>query len=316
MTIPLVDAHEVDFGDALLDACRDIGFVTVTGHGIDRSLFERMRELLVRLFDVDDATKAAHAITRNDYRGFIPLGFFTPHRRDVTGDAADMYEGYKLHWECPPDHPARAACPLYGSNRWADHVPDMAPTVLEYWAACDRFAATLLDLFAGAIGLSPEALRAMFDAPLTNMTLLHYPPHAPDTGTVGIHPHKDTNVVTFLHPDPVGGLEVRAADGSWIEVEAPSDALVVNIGEMLELWSGGEFPATPHRVINRSGAERYSFPWFLVPNHSVVVEPIRPIAGVSASPMPVGELSAEVWRTNWPDESPAADRFDLGTLDR
>ena len=175
----------------------------------------------------------------------------------------------------------------------------------------------MLDAFATAMGVDPAQFRRWHEAPLTNMTLLHYPAQPPTSDAMGIHPHKDTNVITLLHPDPVGGLEVRALDGTWIEPDAPRDALVVNVGEMLELWSGGEFVATPHRVVNRSGQERYSFPYFVVPNHAVTVEPLvdsRP--GFDTKPMPVGALSAEVWRTNWPDEVPSAAGFDLGTLDR
>ena len=149
------------------------------------------------------------------------------------------------------------------------------------------------------------------------MTLLHYPSQPAASDTVGIHPHKDTNVITLLHPDPVGGLEVRTSDGAWVEPDAPPDALVVNVGEMLELWSGGDFSATPHRVINRTGAERYSFPYFVVPRHDIVVRPVvEPRPGFDHPPMPVGPLSAEVWRTNWPDESPSTAGYDLGTLDR
>ena len=69
---------------------------------------------------------------------------------------------------------------------------------------------------------------------------------------------------------------------------------------MLELWSGGEYIATPHRVVNRSEHERYSFPFFVVPNHDVVVEPLPPPSRPHQTDA-VGALSAEVWRTNWPD---------------
>ncbi len=310
-TIPALDADDPNFGPEVLEAFRSIGFATVTGHGIDSSLFAEMRSLLVELFALSDACKTEGMITRDNYRGFIPLGFFTPNRAEINGDAGDQYEGYKFHWECPPDHPVQRECRLYGPNRWMAEVPQMRDVVLRYWAACDEFATSLLDVVAPALGCSTDELRRCHSTPLTNMTLLHYPPQPPTADAMGIHPHKDTNVLTFLHPDPVGGLEVRGPDGSWIEVSCDPDALVVNIGEMLELWSGGEFVATPHRVINRSGTDRYSFPYFLVPNHDVVV--LHPN---SSEKMPVGPLSEEVWRTNWPDQAPSEAGFDLGSLDR
>ena len=315
--IPVLDATAPDFGAELRRASREVGFVSVVGHGIDASLFERVRGSLRALFALSAEEKDELRIQPRNYRGFIPLGFFTPNRTEANGDRGDHYEGYKLHWECPPDHPVAAECDLYGPNRWPASQPGVAAVIREYWAACDRAAAPMLDAFADGMGVEPAQFRAWHDAPLTNMTLLHYPPQPPASDAMGIHPHKDTNVITLLHPDPVGGLEVRDVDGTWIEPDAPPDALVVNVGEMLELWSGGEYVATPHRVINRSGAERYSFPFFVVPRHDVVVEPLVPRQpGYSTAPMPVGALSSEVWRTNWPDEAPSTAGHDLGTLDR
>jgi isopenicillin N synthase-like dioxygenase len=88
----------------------------------------------------------------------------------------------------------------------------------------------------------------------------------------------------------------------------------VNVGEMLEMLSGGHLIATPHRVVNR-GSDRYSFPYFMVPDHDVVIEPlVTTRSGFEPRSMPVGELSAEVWRTNWPDEQPMGHGFDLGSL--
>lgn len=310
--IPVLSLASPDFGPEMIRACEEIGFFSVVDHGIDADHFVAMRDLCRRLFDLPPAAKTRLQITCDNYRGFIPLGFFTPNRTDATGSEPDRYEGYKLHWHCPD---GRAASPLYGPNRWPDELPDMEPTVLAYWAACDALAARLLAEVAGPLGVHASTLHALHEDPLTNMTLLHYPPRSASAAT-GIHPHKDTNVITLLHPDAVGGLEVRAADGSWIEPDAPDDALIVNTGEMLELWSGGRFPATPHRVINPSGDQRYSFPWFLVPNHAVTVQPLLPaLPGFDRPPMPVGHLSAEVWRTNWPDEEPSSGH-DLGTLDR
>ena len=311
--IPVLSMRAPSFGDAMVEACAQIGFFSIVDHGIRAGLFTEMRDLCRAVFAQPDAVKEAERITPGNYRGYIPLGFFTPNRGEANGTTPDLYEGFKLHWECPD---GRADCDLYGPNRWLAELPEMRATVLEYWAECERLAAELLVLLAPTLGVTAGSLQSWHEDPLSNMTLLHYP-ERPADNTVGIHPHKDTNVLTFLHPDPVGGLQVRSNEGVWIEPEVPEDALLVNTGEMLELWSGGRLPATPHRVLNPSGAERYSFPWFLVPNHAVTVAPLAPVVdGFTRAPMPVGALSAEVWRTNWPDEAPSAAGHDLGTLDR
>ena len=89
----------------------------------------------------------------------------------------------------------------------------------------------------------------------------------------------------------------------------------MNIGDLLELWSGGYFVSTPHKVVNISGKDRYSFPYFLVPRYDTVVEPVmKPVDGFNRAPVHVGDVSREVWRTNWPDAEQKDGRYDLGTL--
>ncbi len=293
-------------------ACREIGFLVVTGTGVPLDRIEEMRETVRRIFAVDAAAKRAQAITRENYRGYIPLGFFTPN--DGTG-AADRYEGYKLHVEIAEDDPIRAACPLYGPNVWPPQVPEARPVILGYWRALDRVADRLLGALAEDLGLPPDALRRPFETPLTNMTLLHYPPRAPDAPGFGIHPHKDTDALTIIAPDPVGGLEVQTRAGDWITAACPPGGFIVNIGDMLELWSGGRFVSTPHRVVNASGRDRYSFPYFMVPSHDVTVAPLlEPQPGFARPAVNCGHWSAEIWRTNWPDEHARDDTPALGIV--
>jgi len=315
--IPLVSCTDDDFDTLFLDACRSIGFVALTHHGIAADLLTEMRQLCERLFAIEDERKRQLMIEPSNYRGFIPLGFFTPNRSEVNGAQPDMYEGFKLHWECPTDHPARGESHLYGCNRWLPEISDMQRIVTDYWHACDQLAGRLMRIVCTHLDIDEDHLTTWFAAPLTNMTLLHYPAALAEVDRSSMHPHKDTNVLTILAPDPAGGLQVRDRAGEWIEAAPEWPALIVNIGEMLELWSGGEFIATPHRAANDGNASRYAFPWFMVPSHDVVVEPLVPcIDGYHATAMPVGELSAEVWRTNWPNEEPGAANFDLGSLDR
>lgn len=299
---------------ALESAWRDIGFVYVEGHGIEKSLIQEMRELCQRLFALDSIEKRRLSVSRDNYRGFIPLGFFNAN---VGGDpeATDLYEGYKLHWDCPVGDPVRDECALYGSNRWPASIPGMELLIRRYWAACDQLTEALLFALASALKTDPVWLKDAFSKPLTNMTLLHYPSQSPSRAGYGIHPHKDTCAFTILHPDPAGGLDVCDRDGRWSEVHCPPDALLVNVGDMVEIWSGGRFVSTPHRVVNRTGATRYSFPFFAVPRHDVVVQPLRDsVSGFQRDPVPVGEVSAEVWRTNWRNERPSSAGYDLGTL--
>lgn len=313
--LPSIDLNQEDAAiiGALERAFTSTGFVLVHGHGIGPDQVAAMRRLLTHYFARPLTDKLAESITPENYRGYIPLGFFSANS---NGGSADHYEGYKLHQEISAADAICGACALYGPNRWPRQPDQFRRTVLDYWSACDGVSQRLLTLVARMMAIDSAWFLSLFDYPLTNMTLLHYPPLATGQDGYGIHPHKDTDALTLLFPDPVGGLWLRPRDSEdWLEVEAPADTLVVNIGDLLELWSGGYFVSTPHKVVNRSGAERYSFPFFVVPRHDVVVKPLmQPKPGFTRPPVPVGPVSQEVWRTNWRDTPPSTAGFDLGTL--
>lgn len=313
-SIPVVDLAKANVTRAIEAACRDIGFMYVRGHGIDPQLIAKIRKAVIGYFERPLEEKILDCIARENYRGYIPQGFFSPA---VGGDKADQYEGYKLHLEVAADDEICADCDLYGPNKWPLVPAGFRSAVEGYWLACDDVARVLLEHLAVIIGVDSARFLGYFEKALTNMTLLHYPAQGPDDSGYGIHPHKDTDALTILVPDKVGGLLVKKrGSADWLEVDASDDTLVVNIGDLLELWSGGYFVSTPHKVINRSGAERYSFPYFVVPRFDTVVEPLRePQPGFARSSVHVGDVSRAVWRSNWPDVVNANSGFDLGTLE-
>ena len=319
--IPLIDIGHydaVDNNDKLKDqiesACRDVGFMYICGHGIAPEIITRTRDVVVSYFEQLLDTKLRDRITRDNYRGYVPTGFFSPN---IGSNNADNYEGYKLHFEVAASDPIVAKCDLYGPNKWPDAIPGFRQALMDYWQSCDRVANVLLTIVADIMNVERSTFLRYFETPLTNMTLLHYPPQDVGDDGFGIHPHKDTDALTILAPDEVGGLKLKKRGSEhWIDVNAPGDALVVNIGDLLEIWSGGYFVSTPHKVVNTSGAERYSFPYFVVPGFETVVTSFRqPQPGFSRSPVNVGDVSREVWRTNWPDATQHDSRFELGTLE-
>ncbi|NND81771.1 MAG: isopenicillin N synthase family oxygenase [Gammaproteobacteria bacterium] len=285
-------------GQQLGSALQQVGFAAVTGHGIDAGLIQRMREQTVRLFALPESEKMALRVSPENYRGYIPLGFFTPNRGAAE---ADQYEGYKLHQEVAADDPICDASPLYGPNKWPQSMPQLNIVVADYWQACEELGTRLLTLICAYLALEPSVILQAMTQPLNNMTLLHYPPRS-SAGEIGIHPHKDTDVLTILAPDAAGGLFVRSRDcNHWIEAITPPGALLINVGDMLELWSGGRLVSTPHKVVNKRGAERYSFPFFMVPRYDVVIRPLVATPQFAGRQMHVGDVSTQIWYSNWPD---------------
>jgi len=128
-------------------------------------------------------------------------------------------------------------------------------------------ARTLLRHWAASLGCPPDMFDAAFaDAPATLIKIVRYPARAASPQGVGAH--RDAGVLTLLLAEPGSrGLQVRRADAEeWIDVPPMAGAFIVNIGELLEVATGGYLRATEHRVnLDGPAGERISVPYFFNP---------------------------------------------------
>jgi isopenicillin N synthase-like dioxygenase len=127
-----------------------------------------------------------------------------------------------------------------------------------------------------ALDLKEGALKPYFGKDMNSLRILHYPPLPPEDDGVhlGARAHTDTNAFTILAQDNNGGLEIRNRDNEWVAVPPIENTFVVNVGEVLKVWTDGIFSSTLHRVINRSGRERYSIPFFMYPSYDALIQPL------------------------------------------
>ena len=130
-----------------------IGFLLIEGHRVPMTLISKIRQQLIEYFGRSMTEKIAESITPDNYRGYIPLGFFSPN---IEGKKPDQYEGYKLHCEVAENDPIRSQCNLYGINRWPKEPLSLRTTILEYWEACDRVSRRLLVILATIMGVDPN----------------------------------------------------------------------------------------------------------------------------------------------------------------
>ena len=89
---------------------------------------------------------------------------------------------------------------------------------------------------------------------------------------LGVHHHTDSGAVTILCQDNIGGLQVFK-DNYWLPIEPINDALVINIVDMIQVWSNGKYKAAMHRVVAMENVDRYSIPFFLNPSYETIVSP-------------------------------------------
>ena len=292
------DATEASLADtaAQIDAaCRSVGFFSIVGHGISISLQEQLEEAAHRFFTLSDAAKAENSMARAGaaWRGWFPVG------GELTSGVPDRKEGIYFGIEHPPDHPrVLDATPLHGPNQFPAGSDDLRVAVLDWLDALRPVADGVMRGLALGLGLPADWFEQHLTSdPTVLFRIFHYPPADPgsEVDTWGVGEHTDYGLLTLLAQDLLGGLQVRAVDGAWIDVEPMPGTIVCNLGDMLERLTGGRYRSTPHRVRNNSGQSRLSFPYFFDPSWDATV----PTLPIDASPLPPTERWDDSDVTEW-----------------
>lgn len=255
---------------AVREACEGPGFFYLAGHGVPPSEIEAIFAASRRFFALPLEERLKVKLTPKQNRGYQPLG---SRMYSDKADAPDLNESFKYQRELPADDPdILNGNRVHARNRWPEGLPGWREVLIGYYDQMERLTDALLGAFALALDLAEDYFAAFFRKPLTQINLLHYPPHPPlaPGRQFGLRPHSDTTAFTILAQGDVGGLQVEH-DGEWIEVPPIAGTFVINIGDMMARWTNDRFASTPHRVVNRSGLERYSVPFFAIPDFDAVV---------------------------------------------
>jgi isopenicillin N synthase-like dioxygenase len=286
--VPVVDIAALGSGDAAAEAdavaaigaaARNVGFLHVSGHGVAPAVIARIQAAAKRFFDQEMAAKMASYIGKSrNHRGYVPEG-----EEVFAGGGKDKKEAFDLSLDLPLAA-VPAGHPLLGPNQWPE-LFGFREDVMAYYAAAFGVGRRLLRGFAMALGKPAEFFDAHLAMPTSQLRLVHYPFDATAADAQGIGAHTDYECFTLLLAT-APGLEVMNRAGEWIDAPPVKDALVVNIGDLLEFWSGGAFIATSHRV-RKVAEERYSFPLFFTVDHDAQIRSIA--AGEDSEPLIAGE---------------------------
>jgi isopenicillin N synthase-like dioxygenase len=265
---PLIDisaAERAHVHLAIDKACREWGLFQVVGHGIDLRLLSALRRQMRALFGAPLAEKTAIARTAEN-----PWGFYD---RELTRHTRDWKQVYDYG-------------PADGGDivpQWPSGLPAFKPIVSEFYEACDALSLRLLRVMARNLGMPAESLDAHFRPAHTSFLRLNYYPRCPSPGGhLGVNPHTDSGAFTLLLQD-MPGLEVFCR-GAWWPVEPRSDALTVNLGDMMQVWSNDEYVAPLHRVQANAEADRFSAPFFFNPTYATNYAPLPSVVDASHPP--------------------------------
>ncbi len=253
---------------SLGQACREVGFFYVTGHGIGEHTMQAMFGASRAFFalPIEDKRRLAHSRIGNN-RGYVELGL---ERLDADA-APDRKEAFNIGLELPPAHPARAQ-PFRGDNAWPD-LPDFRGLMLSYYEACLSLGTLIHRGLALDLDLPEHFFDSALDLPMATLRLLHYPTSTADKSAPGAGTHTDYGNLTILSVDGVAGLQVQRRDGAWLDAPHIPGSFVCNIGDCLMRWSNDVYVSTPHRV-SQPASERYSIAFFLDPNPDAAVVPV------------------------------------------
>lgn len=253
------------------------GFSYVINHGIDENLINELFLASKKFHQLPEKAKLEIMLDKN-HRGYIPINSSTDvNSKLVEVNTPNQSESFILLREDDPSSPDfDSETYLAGSNQWPD-LPGFRETVSRYNSELEKLAKQLIELVALSLGESAEKLTPYFSPATTWLRLLHYPPSEPQSGEFkwGSAPHTDFGCLTILCQDDMGGLQVKSNGGQWIDVPKLPGSFVMNVGDMLHRWSNGLLKSTPHRVINTSGKERYSCPFFFDPHVSTNITPLE-----------------------------------------
>ncbi len=284
------DAVAAELDEGLQQA----GFILVTGHGIDPELAAGVRAASRKFFSLPDEVKRRYSVPVGGH-GWIAPGAEANAYAEGTETPPDLKESYSLGAETAVGDPEVDRI-WFAPNVWPAEVAELQSLVNEYTAAVHRLADDLLALMAHALGLADNPFVALADRPTWTMNINHYPPVSvvgePEPGQFRIGPHTDFGTVTILDREPgAGGLQVFSDAGGWEDAPYDPAALTINIGDLLEYWSGRRWPSGRHRVLppqpHAPEEDLISLIYFYEANHDALVTPLAPPIGRVAGLTPV-----------------------------
>lgn len=272
-SLPILDLSRLDAGPAeaaafrhdLRETTHDVGFFYLVGHGVDQVLIDDLLAVSKRFFELPEEDKLAIENTLSpQFRGYTRMGGERTH-----GDV-DWREQIDIGVERDAVEPGPAVADywrLEGPNLWPAALPELQALAGEWVEKLSAVSLRLLRAWAVSLGAPEDAFDDAFaHNPFPSLKIVRYPGENGAEDRQGVGAHRDGGVLTLLLVEPgKGGLQVEH-EGQWIEAPSVPGAFVVNVGEMLELATGGFLKATLHRVVSpRVRADRISIPFFFNP---------------------------------------------------
>ena len=273
-TIPIIDfstfeTEKASVARQINQACIEHGFFYIAGHGVSESLQQELVALSRLFFQLPAHEKMQIAMHKagSAWRGYFPLN------EELTSGKPDLKEGIYFGTELSTDdNRVKQGIPLHGSNLFPETPEGLKTVVLNHIAAVTHLGHLVMKGVSLSLGLPENYFSNKYQQnPLILFRIFHYPPQPQNNDQFGVGEHTDYGLLTILKQDDIGGLQIKNGD-NWISAPPIENTFICNIGDMLDRMTGGLYRSTPHRVINVSSKDRYSFPLFFDPGFDTKIE--------------------------------------------
>ena len=277
--IPVIDFEKFRTAELIAKeiggACEAWGFFQIVNHGINSKTIKNLWSSAQNFFSLPKDQKRSLNRTSNS-----PWGYFD---HELTKNKRDKKEIFDIG---PTDNPQvlDPLDPFSGATPWPESQPIFQKTMQGHFEACDLLSLKIVDAICLSLGCDKNQLEKCFRPKHTSFLRLNYYPvkdplsdlenEERETAGLGVHHHTDSGAVTILCQDNIGGLQIFK-DDYWLPIKPIKDALVVNIGDMIQVWSNGKYKAAMHRVVAMEEADRYSIPFFFNPSYETIISPLR-----------------------------------------
>ncbi|CAH1429899.1 unnamed protein product [Lactuca virosa] len=276
-SIPVIDLKDFinmsgkndDNLKSLRSVCQKWGIFQLVNHGVDKLLVEKMKKETIQFFNMPVEEKLRYKLEGGDYEGY---GQTILHTQDQKIDWADRF--YMI------------TNPI---NRRKSHLlpefpPSLRDTMENYLQELQKLAINLLGLIGQAVDIDKQEMVDIFEDGIQSVRMTYYPPCPQPDLVIGLTPHSDaTGITILLQVNDVDGLQVKK-DGVWIPVNFLPDALVVNIGDILEIMSNGMYNSIEHRATVNTTKERISLAMFFNPKLDADVGPAKSLLTNTGDP--------------------------------
>lgn len=276
MSIPVIDLAEFLSGDKerkslfvqqLGKAYEEVGFVSVTNHGIPDVLIASLYENVQQFFSLPHSMKKKYEIQgMAGQRGYTSFG--TEHAKG--SEAPDLKEFFQYGQEAT----AEFSEDIYSPNVKVPEVPGFNTIFHEAYRSFEKSGKHLLQAIALYLRLEEHYFDSYIENGNSILRAIHYPPITNEPkSAIRAEQHEDINLITLLVGASADGLEILSKKEEWVAVTSLPHQIVVNVGDMLQRLTNNRLRSTTHRVVNPKRelwhTSRFSIPFFLHPKMSM-----------------------------------------------